>query len=257
MNKGKKSKLIGTGAIFGTMAVLGGALAIGKKIRKNKIQKLLESEKYSTGNTRKFGTLYLDNEKQKRPVDFLGFQDVPVYAGQKIEIRDTNKSDESKLSWIEINDNDKKLLVCDRNILKEVSWNELNEQNLIFGKVVIIEGKKYILRLLTGYSEKKDNKLNEWDRYIANVDNIVDLPIDTDYDIDNTSKEDNEEEINKEDSNNLWHWYNFSSFTQNEYSKNHKFSITRGFYSATYSNQSDKELKYETVGYRPVLELIE
>jgi hypothetical protein len=256
MRKGKKSKLIGTGAIFGTMAVLGTALAIGKKIRKNKIQKFLENENYSTGSTRKFGTLYLDNEKQKRPVDFLEFQDVPIYAGQKIEIRDTNKSDESKLSWIEINDNDKRFLVCDRNILKEVSWNELNEQNLIFGKVVIIEGKKYILRLLTGYGEKNDNKLNEWDRYIANVANIVGLPTSTDCDIDNISNEDNEEEINK-DNNSLWHWYNFSSFTQNEYSKNQKFCITRGFYSTTYSNQSDKELKYETVGYRPVLELIE
>jgi hypothetical protein len=256
MIKCKKSKLIGTGAIFGTMAVVGTALAIGKKIRKNKMQKLLENEKYSTGNTRKFGTLYLDNEKQKIPVDFLEFQDVPVYAGQKIEIRDTHKSNDSKLSWIEINDNDKRLLVCDRNILKEVSWDELNEQNLIFGKVVIIEGKKYILRLLTGYSEKNDNKHNEWDRYIVNVANIVGLPTSTDCDIENISNEDNEDKINK-DNNSLWHWYNFSSFTQNEYSKNRKFCIIRGLYSTTYSNQSEKELKYETVGYRPVLELIE
>lgn len=256
MRKGKKSKLIGNGAIFGTMVVIGSALVIGKKIRKNKIERLLESEKYSTGNIRKFGTLYLDNEKQKRPVDFFAFQDVPIYVGQKIEIRNTSKSDENKLSWIEINDNDKRLLVCDRNILKQVSWNDLNDQNLIFGKVVIIEGKKYILRLLTGYSEKKDYKRNEWDRYIANLDNIIGLPIYTDCDIDNISKEDNQEEINK-DNNNLWHWYNFSSFTQSEYSKSQKLCITRGLYSTTYSNQSDKELKYETVGYRPVLELID
>ena len=64
MGKNKKTKLMGTSAIVGTLAVLGSALAIGKKIRNNKIQKLLESENYSTGNTRKFGTLYLDNEKQ-------------------------------------------------------------------------------------------------------------------------------------------------------------------------------------------------
>jgi len=254
MRKGKKSKLIGNGAIFGTMVVIGSALVIGKKIRKNKIQRLLESEKYSTGNTRKFGTLYLDNEKQKRPIDFFEFKDIPVYLGQKIEIKDTNKSDENKLSWIEINDNGKRLLVCDRNILKEVSWNELNEQNLIFGKVVIIEDKKYILRILTGYSEKKDNKLNEWDNYIANVNNIVGLPTCTEYDI---SNEDNEEEINKDDNSDLWHWYNLSSFTQSESSKSQKICITRGFNSTIYSNQLDKDLKDGTVGYRPVLELIE
>lgn len=256
MNKDKKFKLIGTGVIVGTVAVLGGALAIVKKIRDNKFKNILENEKYFTGNTRNFGTLYLDNEKQKRPVDFLGFQDVPVYAGQKIEIRDTNKGDENKLSWIEINDNDKKLLVCDRNILKEVSWNELNEQNLIFGKVVIIENKKYILRLLTGCNEKKDNKINEWDKYIVNIDNIVGLPIYNDCNEDNISKEENQEEISK-GNNNLWNWYNFSSFTQSEYSKNRKFCIIRGFYSTIYSNHSDKELKYEKAGYRPVLEVIE
>ena len=256
MGKNKKTKLIGTGTILGTMAVLGGALAITKKIRSNKIQKLLESENYSTGNTRKFGTLYLDNEKQKRPVDCIEFKDIPVYIGQKIEIKDTNKSDENQLLWIEINDNDKRLLVCDRNILKDVSWDELNDQNLIFGKVVIIEGKKYILRLLTGYTEKKDNDLNEWDKYIVNVDNIVELPISIDYDIDNISMVDIEDEINK-DNNNLWHWYNFSSFTQSEDPKIQKNCITRGFYSTTYFNQFHKELKDETVGYRPVLELME
>ncbi len=252
MNKGKKTKLIGTGTIFGTIAILASALAITKRIRINKIQKLLKNEKYSTGNTRKFGTLYLDNEKQKRPEDFFEFKDVPVYSGQKIEIRDTNKSDENKLSWIEINDNDKRLLVCDRNILKEVSWNELNEQNLIFGKVVIIESKKYILRLLTGYAEKKNNKYSEWDRYIVNVDNIVGLPQHTEYHIDNISEEDSENEIN-EDNKNLWHWFNFASLTQSEYLKNQKFCIIRG----SQSNKLDKGLKYETVGYRPVLEVIE
>lgn len=256
MNKVKKIKLISTGAIFGTIAVLGGIIALGKKFENNKIQKLLENERYSTGNIRKFGTLYLDDEKQKLPVDFLEFKDVPVYTGQKIEIRDTNKNDENKLSWIEINDNEKKLLVCDRNILKEISWDNLNDQNLIFGKVVIIEDKKYILRLLTGYSEKNDQKHNEWDRYIANVDNIVDIPICAQDNIDNSSKEDNKDEIN-EDSNNLWHWFKFASFTQSEHSKNQKSCIIRGAYHATHSNKSDKDLKYETVGYRPVLELIE
>ena len=45
-------------------------------------------------------------------------------------VSEENKNHKNKLSWIEINDNNRKLLICDRNILKEVSWNELNEQNL-------------------------------------------------------------------------------------------------------------------------------
>ena len=205
----KKSKLISIGRIFGAIAVAGGVLAIGKKIKDNKIQKRFEDEEYSTGNTRFFGTLYLDDEKQKRPVDFQEFEDVTVYSGQKIEIRDTDKNHKNKLSWIEINDNNKKLLICDRNILKEVSWNELNEQNLVFGKVIVIDGKKYILKLLTGCNEKQDLKVNEWDKYIVNVDNIVGLPVSADYETDYNLKDD-------EDNDNLWHWYNFASYTQSE-----------------------------------------
>jgi hypothetical protein len=251
-------KLIGTGILVGTMATLSGAIALGKKlkIKKKMKNKVLENKQYSTGRIRKFGTLYLDDEKQKNPIDFLEFKDVPIYVGQKIEIRDTDKNEENKLYWIEINDNNKKFLICDRNILKEIAWNELNEQNLVFGKVVIIEGEKYILRLLTGYSEKKSLKLNEWDRYIVNVEKMEGLPVSKDYDIDNNLKQYGEQKLNGAN-NNLWHWYNFSSYTQSEGERSEKFCIIRGLYSTTYSKQSVKDLKYGTVGYRPVLELIE
>lgn len=256
MDVNKKTKLIGTGAILGTMAVVGGTIAIKKKLKSNRIRKLLEGKQYTTGSIRKFGTLYLDDEKQKLPNDLIDFQDIPIYKGQKIEIRDTDKNDENKLSWVEINDNDKKLLICDRNILKEISWENLNEQNLAFGKVVVIEGKKYLLRLLSGYSENNDYKNNEWDKYIVNFSNIEGLPKCTDYDIAEDVELDSEEKLNG-DNNNLWNWYNFSSLTQSEYSKNQKLCIIRGFYSTMYSDQFDKNLKDETVGYRPILELIE
>lgn len=251
MDVNKKTKLIGTGTILGTMAVVGGTIAISKKLKSNRIRKLLEGKQYTTGSIRKFGTLYLDDEKQKLPNDLIDFQDIPIYKGQKIEIRDTDKNDENKLSWVEINDNNKKLLICDRNILKEISWENLNEQNLAFGKVVVIEGKKYLLRLLSGYSEN-----NEWDKYILNFSNIEGIPKCTDYDIADDVELDSEEKLNG-DNNNLWNWYNFSSLTQSEYSKNQKLCIIRGFYSTMYSDQLDKNLKDETAGYRPVLELIE
>lgn len=256
MDINKKTKLIGTGAIVGTMAIVGGTIAISKKLKSNKIQNLLKNKQYSTGSIRKFGTLYLDDEKQKLPNDLMEFQDIPIYKGQKIEIRDTDKNDENKLSWIEVNDNNKKLLICDRNILKAISWDNLNEQNLAFGKVVVIEEKKYLLRLLTGYSESNDYKNNEWDKYIVNFNNLSGLPKCTDYDIANNVELDNEEKLYG-DSNNLWHWYNFSSLTQSEYSKNQKSCVIRGFYSTMYSDQLGKNIKDETVGYRPVLELIE
>lgn len=257
MDKNKKIKLIGTGLGVGTMAALSSILAVvvRKKLKENKEQHL-ENKEYVTGNVRSFGSLYLDDEKQKIPVDFIEFTDVPEYKGQQIEIRDMDKNDENKLSWVEINDDEKKLLICDRNILKGVSWNELNDQNLIFGKVVILEDKKYILRLLTGYSEKKKNSVNEWDKYIVNSSKINELPISSSFDIDTNSKQDSDKKLNGKN-NSLWHWYKFSSFTQSEGLRSEKFCIIRGFYSTIYSSQSIKDLRYETVGYRPVLELME
>lgn len=258
MDKRKKIKLIGTGLGVGTMAALSSIIAVvaHKKFKENKANNIMENSEYFTGKVIKFGTLYLDEQKVKNPIDFMDFTDVPEYEGQKIEIRDTDKNDENKLSWIEVNENGKKLLICDRNIIKKISWKELNEQNLIFGKVVIIEDKKYILRLLSGYSEKKNYKDNEWDKYIVNTQKISGLPISTTIDLDTNSKEGNNEKINGAN-NSLWNWYKFSSFTQSEGLKSEKFCIIRGFYSTMYSSQSIKDLPYETVGYRPVLELSE
>ncbi|OOM79841.1 hypothetical protein [Clostridium sp. BL-8] len=258
MDKNKKFKLIGAGLGVGTMAALSSVIAVvaHKKFKENKAQNISEKNEYITGNIRKFGTLYLDDEKMKNPVDFIEFSDIPEYNGQKIEIGNSDGNNENMLSWVEIDDNAKKLLICDRNIIKGISWNELNKQNLIFGKVVMIEDKKYILRLLSGYSEKKNHKANEWDKYIVNTDKISGLPKNSAIDADINSKQDSEKKLNGEN-NKLWHWYKFSSFTQSEELQSEKFCIIRGFYATLYSSQSIKDLRYETVGYRPVLELVE
>lgn len=258
MDKNKKFKLIGAGLGVGTMAALSSVLAVvaHRKFKENKSQTFLENKEYVTGNIRNFGTLYLGEEKVKKPVDFFEFSDIPEYNGQKIEIRDGERNNEDNLSWVEINDDGKKLLICDRNIIKGISWNELNEQNLIFGKVVIIEDKKYILRLLSGYSEKKNYKANEWDKYVVNAGKINGIPKSSVFDLDTNSKQDSNEKLNGEN-NKLWHWYKFSSFTQSEGLRSEKFCIIRGFYSTIYSSQSIKDLRYETIGYRPVLELVE
>ena len=49
-----------------------------------------------------------------------------------------------------IKDGDKTLLICDRVILVNVTWNDLNSAGWIFGKEVTIDGAKYKLRSLTG-----------------------------------------------------------------------------------------------------------
>jgi predicted small secreted protein len=249
----KKKTLIGTGTIFAALAVLGGTLLKRKIIKNKQAQEVLKNDTYETGSIRKLGTLYLNATKQKFPTDLAKYDDVYEYMGEKIEIKNSDKSDENKLSWVEINDNDKKLLICDRNILKGVSWDELNNQNLVFGKVVIIDEQKYILRLLKGGDKKNDNLDNEWNRYIINEDQLLGLPLSTESDKSEKINNSNLDKINGEN-NRLWHWIDICSLTQNL--KREKSCIIRGFYSNTYINDVKKEVSYKTVGYRPVLEAI-
>ena len=250
----KKKTLVGTGTIFAALAVLGGTV-LKRKLTKNKqVQDVLKNDNYETGNIRKLGTLCLNGIKQKCPSDLVNYDDVHEYMGEKIEIKNSDKSDKNKLSWVEINDNNKKFLICDRNVLKGISWDELNNQNLVFGKVVIIEGQKYILRLLKGGNKKNDDVDNEWNRYIVNDDNILGLPISAESDKSDKINNNSLDKLNGEN-NSLWHWVDMCSLTQNI--KKEKSCIIRGFYSNTYINDVKKEVSYKTVGYRPVLEAID
>ena len=250
MNKNNKNKMLGVS--LAALAALGGTFILKNKWKKIKKNNEIEDSIFVTGKVRKLGSLYLNNVKVETP----NTEDIISYNDGLIEIKDAEKNDNNKISWVEINDNGKKLLVCNRNLIKGVSWNALDAQNLAYGKVVKLGGKKYLLRLLTGATNESGNEFSEWDKYILNVNELEGLPLSTDDDKNNTIKEDSECKENGEN-NLLWHWCECCSFTQSEYGKNNKFCIIRGLYSTTYNNYCDKDITYETVGYRPVLELIE
>lgn len=254
MDKNKKNKMLGLSFAAAVMGVIG--IAAGKKIKNLKIEKNLQQSIYKTGSVRKFGTFYLNGVKQKLPVDLEDFEDMPKYIEGNIEIRNTDRNDEYKLSWVEVMEDDKKLLICDRNILKDVSWNELNNQGLVYGKVIKLEGKKYILRLLTGGDGKSNNVISEWDKYIRNIDDILALPECTEADLKDATDDSSFEQQNG-DCNRLWNWYKFCSFTQGNYHLSDKFAVIRGFYSAISTHYANKDKKYNTIGYRPVLEFLE
>lgn len=253
MKKINKNKSLGVSLV--ALAAVGGTFILKNRWNKLKKQNEIEDNIYITGRIRKLGGLYLNNIKQDLQPLKENSENLISYDGGLIEIRDADKNDNHKISWIEINEDNKKLLICDRNLITGVSWNELNNQNLVYGKVIMISDKRYLLRLLTGSPNEKEKGFSEWDKYIQNLDEIENLPISTDNK-NNIIKEETEDE-EKGQSNKLWNWRSCCSFTQSEYGKNNKFCIIRGLYSTAYNNYCDKDITYETVGYRPVLELIE
>ena len=56
-----------------------------------------------------------------------------------------------ELQWIEWTKADgTKMLVCDRGLIVNISWNSINAAGFITGKKITIDGQKYKMRSLTG-----------------------------------------------------------------------------------------------------------
>ena len=174
---------------------------------------------------------------------------------------DTPAAEANQLQWHKIQDGDKTLLICDRVILVNVTWNDLNSAGWIFGKEVTIDGAKYKLRSLTGGSNYRNTSdayaggtptNNEWDRFITREEVITGLPAPVSSDLDSTQ---NATDLNSAH-NQFWNWYYVYSWCQETYSENSSSRANRGYYSARrwyYYSSSNRGVR---LGFRPVLEVL-
>ena len=173
----------------------------------------------------------------------------------------TPSDDAKKLQWVKIKDGDKTLLICDRVILVNVTWNDLNSAGWIFGKEVTIDGAKYKLRSLTGGSNYRNTSdayaggtptNNEWDRFITREEVITGLPAPVSSDLDSN--------LNSTDfsstHNALWNWAGVYTWCQETYSSNTSYRARRGYDSARCWNNYYVTFSYSYVGFRPVLEIL-
>ena len=173
---------------------------------------------------------------------------------------DTPSADANKLQWVKIKDGDKTLLICDRVILVSVSWDDLNGQGYVTGKTITIDGTKYKCRLLTGGSNRRNNDWyaggtptnNEWDRFITREEVITGLPAPVSSDLDSTQ---NATDLNSTH-NQFWNWYYVYSWCQETYSGNSSCRAYRGYESARYWSYIYAAIQIASVGFRPVLEVL-
>ena len=173
---------------------------------------------------------------------------------------DTPSADANKLQWVKIKDGDKTLLICDRVILVSVSWDDLNGQGYITGKTVTIDGAKYKCRVLTGGSTYRGSDSyaggsptnNEWDRFITREEVITGLPAPVSSDLDTT--------LNTTDQNSthnaFWNWAGVYSWCQETYASNASNRAYRGYNSARYWYNYSSGYRNVSVGFRPVLEVL-
>lgn len=223
----------------------------------------------ANGDVIKLGTLYMGDTRIPRPTKpwrndskpytGAGVGNIQDYSvGATLEIRNTETNYE--MQWIEVNDGGKKYLICDRVMLVNISWDDLNAQGLIFGKNVTIDGQPYKLRVLTGGSNYRSINgysggtptTNEWDRWIVNEAGLSGLPTPTASDLDTIR---NSDDLNSPH-NQKWNWYYVFSWVQDTYTKNSDSRAFRGYSSARAWSWSYKGSYSAHLGWRPVLEVL-
>ncbi len=187
---------------------------------------------YTVGQKVSLGTLQVNGNYYAKPSNPKRTDEggnLINYNGTNISIENTQSG--KALQFIYVEDNGKKMLVCDRNLVAKVTWDNLNSAGLIFGKNVTIDGKKYKIRSLTGGVDSND-KNNEWSRIIE-------------QDIYNIGNE-----------NNNWHWKDCYTWCQETYSQNSARRVLRGYSSAsTWGNRTHTHSD-NYCAFRPVLEIL-
>lgn len=103
------------------------------------------------------------------PNELIALSDIT----QGITKNDQYNNPNDDITWLKFSHNYKTLFVADRTIHYSISWNHLNSKGLVLGKVVDINGQKYLLRLLQGANINPAsvaggaNSNDEWDSLIV------------------------------------------------------------------------------------------
>ena len=157
----------------------------------------------------KMGSLYLDDEPVNPGIEYQPGQTISL--GEAIS--------DKEISWVPANG----LLIADRCLLTCISWDDLNDQGLVFGREIELHGFKFRARLLKVGSE--EGIPNEWDAALDTVG----------------------------DSDDLWHWGGMFFWGQEEI-KIASGRAYRGYSSARYWNWNYSSNRNAYLGFRPALE---
>lgn len=84
------------------------------------------------GSRLQLGTLYMNDKAIQNPQNPVLNGDIPEYQPEaKLQIKDSMKDKRFQINWIKIGN----ALLCDRNLIRNISWNDLEKLGLVFGKI--------------------------------------------------------------------------------------------------------------------------
>lgn len=220
----------------------------------------------ANGTIHKLGTLYVENVKQVRPTKpWYGTNGSAPSTGNLLDygnglsnfvIGNTDFGDVYKLQWVEVNDGGDKILICDRNLLYNITWDRLNALGFCgakgSGKKITIDGQQYELFMLTGGASSSAQTENEWDKYIGNLGKFSGLPTPQSQDLQNSNSSANFTTAH----NKIWNWAGCYSWCQNTTTNGSSYRACRGYNGARYWNNNGSSNCFSYVGWRPALRVL-
>ena len=170
----------------------------------------MKGENKSVVHTLKLGGLYLDD----KPV-YPGMEYQP---GQAISFGAT--ASDSAISWVPVNG----MLIADRSLLTNISWDDLDAQGLVFGREINIQGFRFKIRLLKVGTD--EGVPNEWDAAL--------------------------DAVGEDDA--LWHWKSIYFWGQESVSESVSLRARRGCFSARHWGYNTASSRSASLGFRSALE---
>lgn len=169
----------------------------------------------------KIGTLYQGAEPKPIPQDPWEHGDIPQYnPSYTIFIGPTFSP--KAISWIK--PDGMSILVSDRVLLNNVSWQDLNSNTLVYGTEITLGGTRFRCRLL-----QVNNAYNEWNQAMTAAGT---------------------------NDNKIWNWSGIYSWSQNAHEEITKNCIIVGLSAPKSKKQMSANIRHVSCGYRPVLEIL-
>jgi len=140
-------------------------------------------------------------------------------------------SQNSDAGWLKVVDGSKMLLIAKKTLRHSISWDSINAVNAVFGKIITIDGVKYILRLFS---------TTEWDRFMypLHVDHPNNAPAWAEY-------TDADLLVHSNYGNGSYTWTSTPSSSNR---------VRRGASGVSNSSNNTPSNSLSTSGWRPVLE---
>lgn len=222
------------------------------------------------------GALYLDGAPLPRPTrpwivdlsmlepypgiepgNIAEFEEAPEWS--RWTLADTPADPASRLRWIALRTEGRRLLICDRVILVRVSWQDLDAAGLVGGVPIDLDGDTYTCRLPSGGSDFRTDDDgysggspgdNEWDRFVVAEDAVAGLPM--------PSRSDLAGPLCEADRlgghNCFWNWVGAVSWTMMPFARRASARCCRGYAAAGFFYLNTVDHRHEDIGWRPVLE---